>query len=79
MVGYSGRLFRLTGWSAFSAGLGRPIKESLQTAVSSIHISSDLWSSPNRYSLLGITAHISKGYFMLRAFPLMQSNGVFAV
>lgn len=32
------------------------IKESLQAAVSSIHISSDLWSSPNRHSLLGITA-----------------------
>jgi hypothetical protein len=28
----------------------------VQTAVSSIHISSDLWSSPNRHSLLGITA-----------------------
>jgi hypothetical protein len=32
------------------------IKESLRTAVSSIHISSDLWSSPNRHSLLGVTA-----------------------
>lgn len=32
------------------------IKESLQTGVSSIHISYDLWSSPNRYSLLVINA-----------------------
>lgn len=33
------------------------IKQTLQSALSSIHLTLDLWSSPNHLSLLGIVAH----------------------
>jgi hypothetical protein len=33
------------------------IRRTLQSAVSSIHLSLDIWTSPNKYLLLGICAH----------------------
>jgi hypothetical protein len=33
------------------------IRESLATAISPIHLSSDLWTSPHRHSLLAVCAH----------------------
>ena len=33
------------------------VKELLSTSLSRIHISMDLWSSPNGYALCGIVAH----------------------
>jgi hypothetical protein len=33
------------------------VRKKLQSAISSIHLSLDIWTSPNRYLLLGIYAH----------------------
>jgi len=33
------------------------VRKKLQSAVSSLHLSLDIWTSPNRYLLLGICAH----------------------
>src|SRR5207249_2339473 len=33
------------------------VRKKLQAAISSIHLSVDIWTSPNRYLFLGICAH----------------------
>ena len=33
------------------------VRKKLQSAISSIHLSLDIWTSPNRYSFLGVCAH----------------------
>jgi len=33
------------------------VRRKLQLAISSIHLSLDIWTSPNRFLLLGIVAH----------------------
>jgi hypothetical protein len=44
------------------------IRDSLQTAVSPIHIASDLWTSPHRHSLLAVCAQwIDKDYQLKKA------------
>ena len=37
------------------------VRKKTQSALSSVHLSLDIWTSPNRYSFLGICAHFVEG------------------
>jgi hypothetical protein len=62
------------------------IRRALQSALSHIHISLDIWTSPNRYLFLAICAHFTtydqkrqKAFFALKKVPGHNENDQFSI